>query len=66
MNKLLLKAGLNYVINRLREPSTYAGVAGAFAAAHIAMPGWAPAVVQVAGVAVASIAAIVSGEPAKA
>jgi hypothetical protein len=66
MKSAIFSVGLKYAIARLREPSTYAGVAGMLAAAHIAAPGWAPAAVQIAGVALASIVSLAMGEKPKA
>jgi hypothetical protein len=64
METAMIKLGAKYAIARLREPSTYAGVAGALVTAHIAAPGWAPAAIQILGIAFASVAALAMGEKA--
>jgi hypothetical protein len=64
--KFALKMGLSIAVKRLREPSTYAGVAGLFAAAHLVLPGYAPQIVEIAGMAIGSIGAVILGESPKA
>lgn len=54
---------LNFVLHRLREPSTYAGLAGLAAALGIAEPLYQAAAATV--MALAGLAAVLLGEQAK-
>lgn len=55
-------AAIVYVIARLKEPSSYAGLGGFLVAAHVANPGAMSAQVTTVGVAIATILAVLMPE----